>query len=151
MSSFLEITIDKFTFRVASDRLYSKDGTWVSRDPAQGTRVRVGLSDYLQRRVGDMAFVSVSPVGKRVKIGEAVAQVETIKVTFDLASPVEGTIVTANGKLEAEPELVNQSPYENGWLAEIEIADWDAAKAGLLDAPAFLEVMKEHAKTELIK
>ena len=98
-----------------------------------------------------MAFVSVKPVGTGLKAGEPLAQAETIKVTFDIVSPVEGTIVAANAKLEAEPELVNEHPYDDGWLAEIDLADPDAARKGLLDAPAFFEVMKAHANAELLK
>lgn len=151
MSEFLETTIDKFTFRVATNRLYSADGTWVLWNQQSGTRVRVGLTDFLQRRSGDMAFVSVMPLDTKVKIGDAIAEAETIKVTFPILSPVSGTVVAINKKLETEPELVNQSPFEHGWLAEIEATDWEATRAKLLDPQVYFEIMKTQANAELIK
>ena len=64
MPEYLETTVDKFIFRVATDRLYSRDGVWVL-EPAEGGRVRLGLTDYLQQRNGDVAFVHLKPVGTR--------------------------------------------------------------------------------------
>ena len=150
MSELLETTIDKFTFRIATDRLYCRDGLWILwTEPHGGGRVRVGLTDFLQQRSGDAAFVTVKPAGTRLRTGDALADLETIKVTLTLASPVSGTIVAVNEALEHQPEVVNQSPYENGWLAEIDAADWEAERASLLDAKDYLSVMKAQAEQEL--
>jgi glycine cleavage system H protein len=152
MTEFLETTIDKFTFRVATDRLYCRDGLWIFwSEPQSGSRARVGLTDFLQQHSGDAAFVTVKPTGTRLKVGEALADLETIKVTLTLASPVSGTIVAVNDALELNPEVVNQSPYENGWLAEIDAMDWEAERASLLDAKGYLSVMKAQAEEELKK
>ncbi len=130
MTELLETTIDKFTFRVATDRLYRRDGLWILwTEPPRGSRVRVGLTDFLQQRSGDAAFVTVRPVGTKLRAGDDLAHLETVKVTLALPSPVSGTIVAVNEALELNPELVNQSPYDQGWLADIEAPDWEAGRA----------------------
>jgi glycine cleavage system H protein len=152
MTEFLETTVDKFKFRVATDRLYCRDGLWIFWvKPQGGSRVRVGLTDFLQQHSGDVAFATVKPVGTKLKVGDELAEFETVKVNLTLASPVSGAIVTVNEALEASPEVVNQSPYENGWLAEIDASDWDAERASLLDAKDYFSVMKSQAEEELKK
>jgi glycine cleavage system H protein len=152
MSDFLETTVDKFTFRVATDRLYCGDGLWIFWiQPQGGNRVRVGLTDYLQQHSGDVAFVTVKPPGTRLQVGDDLAELETIKVNIALASPVSGAIVAVNDALDLNPELVNQSPYEKGWLAEIDARDWEARRASLLDAKAYFAVTQLQAQEELQK
>ena len=149
MSEFLATTVDKFTFRVATDRLYCRDGLWVFWiQPQEGNRVRVGLTDYLQQYSGDVAFVTVKPLGTKLEVGDDLADLETIKVNIALPSPVSGAIVGVNDALELNPEFVNQSPYEKGWLAEIEATDWEAGRAALLDPKAYFTIMKEQAEEE---
>ena len=150
MTEFLETTVDKFTFRVASDRLYCRDGLWVFWiQPQEGDRVRVGLTDYLQQRSGDVTFVTVKPPGTKLQAGDDLADLETIKVNVVLASPVSGAIVAVNDALQPTPELVNQSPYEKGWLAEIQATDWATERAALLDATAYLGIMRLQAEEEV--
>lgn len=152
MSEFLETTVDKFIFRVATDRFYSRDGLWVLwTQPQGGTRVRVGLSDYFQQSNGDVAFVTVKPKGTKLQVGGDLADLETIKITLALASPVSGAIVAVNEALEPTPELINQSPYDKGWLAEIDVTDWEAQRTALLDAKAYFAVMKAQAEEEVKK
>jgi glycine cleavage system H protein len=149
MVEYLEATVDKFTFKVPTDRLYCRDGLWVSwLEPRGGRHVRVGLTDYLQQHSGDTTFLTVKPAGTKLEVGDDLAEFETIKVDLTLASPVRGTIATINEALEQSPELVNQSPYDEGWLAEIDVTDWEAARATLLDASAYFAVMKTAAEEE---
>lgn len=152
MTEYLETTVDKFIFRVATDRLYCRDGLWVLwLQPEGGKRVRIGLTDYLQQHSGDTTFVTVKPVGTKLNIGDDLADFETIKVNITLPSPVSGSIVAINETLELHPELVNQSPYENGWLAEVEVTDLEAGRAALLDAKAYFAFMKAQAEEEVKK
>lgn len=152
MSKDLETTVDKFTFKVPTDRLYSREGLWVLAIPNQGVdRVRVGLTDYVQQHSGDTTFVTVKPPGTKLRLGDDLADFETIKASIVLASPVSGTIAAVNDALEPTPELVNQSPYEKGWLAEIDAPDWKAERAGLLDANAYFTGMKAEAEEEARK
>lgn len=146
MPEFLEITADKFIFKIATDRLYSPKGVWVQED---GGRVRVGVTDYQQQLGGDVAFVHVKPPGTSLAVGDDLAEVETIKATLSVLSPMAGEIVEVNGKLDRDPETVNEDPYGKGWLAVIQPADWLAAQAKLLDAAAYVVAMKAQAEEEL--
>ncbi len=108
---FLEQTVDKFTFRVATDRLYTPEGFWVLSTDAGGPgRVRVGLTDFMQQHSGDMAFVSVKAVGTTLDAGDDLVEIETVKVTLSLPAPVCGTVVEVNEALQLTPEIVNQDP-----------------------------------------
>ncbi len=146
MPEYLETTVDKFIFRVASDRLYSAEGVWAL---AEGSRVRVGLTDYLQQLNGDVAFAHVKPVGTRLAVGDEFAELETIKANVSLFAPVRGAIVEVNADLGRSPEAVNDEPYGKGWLAVIEATDWEADRAKLLDPPAYLSVMRSQAEEGL--
>jgi len=143
---YLETTVDKFVFRVAADRLYGSEGVWAQRE---GNRVRVGLTDYVQQRGGDVAFVHVKSVGTKVACGAEFAELETIKANQSLFSPVSGTIAEVNANLSSAPEVVNEDPYGKGWLAVIEAADWESEWAKLLDPRAYLAVMRSQAQQEL--
>ncbi len=152
MPEYLEATVDKFSFKVPTDRFYCREGLWVLwLQPRGDNRVRVGLTDYLQQRSGDATFLTVKPAGTRLEVGDDLAEFETIKVDITLASPVSGTIAIVNDALERSPEVVNQSPYDEGWLAEIEVTDWEATQATLLDASAYFTVMKTAAEEEASK
>ncbi|MGC2185148.1 MAG: glycine cleavage system protein H [Terriglobales bacterium] len=147
MPEYLETTVDKFTFRVATDRLYTSDGVWVQ---AQGTmQVRVGLTDFVQQHGGDVAFAKVKPTGTSLKPGDELAELETMKVNLDLPSPVTGTIVEINKALELKPELINQDPFGEGWLAVVEASNWEADRTKLLDPKAYLSAMQSQAEQEL--
>ncbi len=150
MPEFLETTVDKFTFRVPTDRLYCREGLWVLGLEGGG-RVLVGVTDYLQQHSGDTTFMTVKPVGTNLQVGDDLADFETIKVNVTLASPVSGAIAKVNDGLGLNPEIVNQSPYEKGWLAEIEATHWEAERAALLDAGAYFTFMKAEAEEEVKK
>jgi glycine cleavage system H protein len=113
--------------------------------------VRIGLSDFLQQRSGDVAFAEIKPVGKALAFADEVAVIETIKVNISLTAPVTGTVVEVNPAMETAPEAINQDPYGEGWLAEIEAADWQAGRARLLDPQAFFTLMKGQAEEEAKK
>ncbi len=145
MSGFLEVTIGKFIFKVAGDRLYTPEGMWAKEE--QGL-IRVGLSDFLQQRSGDVAFVEVKPAGVQLSAGDEAATIETIKVNITLASPAVGTVVHTNPQLAAAPEIINQDPYGAGWLCEIRPANWQADRARLLTPETYFEKMKRQAEEE---
>ena len=148
MPDFLELTIDKFTFRVAIDRYYSPEGVWAK---PEGQLVRIGLTDYLQQRSGDIAFAEIMPEGTVLAFGDEVAVIETIKVNISLGSPASGKIVAVNPEMETAPEVINQDPYEKGWIAVIEANDWKADQSGLLDAPAYFARIKAEGENEVKK
>ena len=139
----LQITIDKFTFRVQDGRLYTEEGVWVSERGEDGV-VRLGLSDFRQQSSGDVAFVELPAVGQVVKAGEPFAEVETIKVDLAIAVPFDVVVAAVNEALSETPELINQDPYGAGWLAEVKPATWPVP--GLLDAESYLAVMAAQAE-----
>src|SRR5512143_2637781 len=145
MPEFLEVTVDKFTFKVATDRWYTREGVWAL---PEADRVRVGLSDFLQQRSGDIAFAEIKPIGTTLAAGDEVASIETIKVNVILGSPISGHVIEVNPALDTAPEAINQDPYGAGWLAVIAAPDWAADRSRLLDAAAYFEVVKREAEEE---
>jgi glycine cleavage system H protein len=148
MPGYLETTVDKFIFRVATDRLYNPEGVWALAD---GDRIRVGVSDFLQQRSGDVAYAKVRREGTAVATGDEVAVIETIKANVEVPSPVGGTVVEANPAMELSPEAINQDPYGEGWLVVIEASDWPKDRDTLLDPQAYFELMKGQAEEEAQK
>jgi glycine cleavage system H protein len=148
MTQYLELPVDKFTFKVATDRFYTREGVWVL---PEGDRVRLGLSDFLQQRSGDIAFAEIKPVGTTLAAGEEVASIETIKVTVALSSPASGQVIEVNPEMDTAPEAINQDPYGAGWLVVMAASDWAADRSQLLEAAAYFEVVKREAEEEMKK
>lgn len=150
MTEYLETTVDKFTFRVAKDRYYTPQGAWAFwMKPEAPNHIRIGLTDYLQQRSGDVAFATVQPVGTKLVAGERMADIETIKTIVELQSPVNGMVVEVNAALEMTPEVINQDPYGDGWLAVVETTDWNAEHMDLLEPDAYLSAMRTEALGEM--
>ena len=145
MPNFLEITIDKFTFRVADHRFYTAAGVWAM---AKENRIQIGLSDFQQQRNGDVAFAEIKPIGTRLAFDHEVAVIETIKVNISLGSPVSGRIVEINPAMTESPEVINQDPYGAGWMAVIEADDWETDRARLMDPQTYFTHMKKLAEEE---
>jgi glycine cleavage system H protein len=145
VAEYLETTVDKFIFRVKTGYLYSEAGVWLDYDAGRGV-ARAGLSDYRQQVSGDAAFVELPAVGSVLASDDELAHVETIKVDLMVPTPCAGEVVAANAALADAPELVNQQPYGDGWLIEIKPAAWPVS--GLVDAAAYLAVMRAQAEAE---
>ena len=148
MSEFLETTYDKFIFRVKTDCLYTRDDLWVRME---GNTATLGVADFRQKANGDVAFLETVSPGTTAKQGQALGVIETIKATADILSPVNGKVVAVNPELEASPFLINQDPYGAGWLYRIELSDPQGDRAGLLDAAAYFELMKQKVAAEAKK
>jgi len=145
MPGFLETTVDKFIFQVATDRLYSGEGVWAL---AEGDRVRIGVTDFVQQRSGDVAFADVRSPGRAVATGDEVATIETIKANVEVISPVGGSIAEVNPALTLAPEVINEDPYGAGWLAVVSPDDWARDRAALLGPEAYLALMRSQAEDE---
>jgi glycine cleavage system H protein len=148
MTPFLELTVNKFTFHVDTTCTFNKEGVWVR---VEGNRARLGLSDFIQQRSGDVAFADVKPEGTSLAVGDEFASIETIKVDISLPSPVSGNVVLVNPNLEAAPEIINQDPFGEGWLIEVEMSDWENDRLRLLDPAAYFNQMKQEAEKEANK
>jgi len=146
MSDFLEATVDKFAFKVATDRLYTEDHLWVK---LKDDLARIGLTDYLQQTAGDVAFAEPLAKGSKVAPNDELGSIETMKTTLEIPSPLSGVIKVVNPRLEDEPELVNQDPYGEGWLVEMELTNWPVERESLVQAEVYYEQMKAEAEAEL--
>lgn len=102
--------------------VYSKEHEWVEViEP--GKKVKIGISDYAQDSLGDIVFIELPEVGREVTANEVIGVVESVKAVSDIYIPVTGTIVEVNEALEDEPEVINDSPYDEGWICIVEITD----------------------------
>jgi glycine cleavage system H protein len=108
------------SFEIPDDCRYLESHEWARRE--DGT-VRVGISDFAQDELGDVVFVELPSEGDDVVAEEAFGVVESIKAVSDIYAPVSGTVVAANDAVETEPELVNEDPYGDGWMIDIEPGD----------------------------
>jgi glycine cleavage system H protein len=117
------------------DLRYTKEHEWV-RDEGGGGRVRVGITDYAQDALGDVVYVDIPEPGTQVSSMQPFGEVESTKSVSDVYSPVTGTIAQRNALLDERPELVNQSPYGDGWMVVVEGADPSELES-LMDAAAY--------------
>jgi glycine cleavage system H protein len=123
---------------VPSELKYAKSHEWLKVD-ADGTAL-VGITDYAQNSLGDITFVQVPKVGAVLKAGETFGVVESVKAASDVYAPVAGTVLEVNKALDANPEKVNQSPYAEGWMLKLKLAD-PAAAGALLSAPDYAKLV----------
>ncbi len=144
----LEVTVDKFIFRIPETLLFSEAGLWVALD---GARARLGLSDFAQQVNGDIAFANVEPAGTELKPGDEFGNIETVKVNVGLPSPVRGKIIEVNPMLRDAPEAINQDPYGKGWMVVMDLLDWEKDKTALLPASRYAARVKEQAEAEMRK
>ena len=112
---------------------YTKTHEWVK---LTGMKAKIGITDHAQEELTDIVFVELPTVGKEVKKGEELCVVESVKSVSEVYAPVSGKVVAVNTKLDDSPEIINGSPYDDGWLVELEVKD-KAEVNTLLDAVAY--------------
>jgi glycine cleavage system H protein len=122
---------------VPDDLLYSAEHEWVRVD---GSRVRVGITDYAQDALGDIVYVELPAVGSDVTTGGPLGEVESTKSVSEIYAPVSGTVTAVNGELPNTPEAVNGDPYGAGWICELELAE-GADLGALLTAAAYRDLL----------
>lgn len=120
------------------DLKYAEDHEWVRQN---GDKVVIGINDYAQDQLGDIVFVELPPVGESFEKGAEFGTVESVKAVSELIMPLSGAILAINTQLEDAPELVNQSPYADGWMIEIKPSDPSELDA-LLTRDAYLAILK---------
>ncbi len=118
---------------VPAHLLYSRDHEWVA---LEGTRARIGITDYAQEALGDVVYVQAPVVGTTVAAGDSFSEVESTKSVSDIYAPVSGTIVAVNEALGTGPDALNTDPYGKGWICEIEMSNPSDVE-GLLDAVGY--------------
>lgn len=105
---------------IPSDLSYSKDHEWVK---IEGEIAKIGITDFAQRELGDIVYVEIETVGDTLAVGEVFGTVEAVKTVSDLFMPLSGEILEFNTALEDTPEVVNEDPYELGWMIKIKMND----------------------------
>ena len=125
---------------IPAELRYTAEHEWVSVD---GTTASVGITDYAQRALGDVVFVSVPAAGTRVTAGEPCGEVESTKSVSDIYSPVTGEVTEVNGDVDDDPGLVNSDPYGAGWLMRVQLDEDEGEPSGLLTADEYAELTAE--------
>jgi len=120
------------------DLRYSDDHEWTKQTDGVA---RIGISDYAQNQLGDIVFVELPEVGDTFEKGEEFGTVESVKAVSELYMPVGGEITAVNDALEDAPEMVNNDPYDGGWMVDVKLQD-PAEVGELKDKNAYLEILK---------
>jgi len=147
-NDFMEMTYDKFIFRVESSYLYHPDECWVKRN---GDLVTVGITDFFQKTIGDVIFIELPETSTEVTKGDEAGMIETIKVNVTLISPVSGTIKEVNTGLGDNPQWVNSEPCGEGWLFKMAPSDWETDKKELMEAQVYFSLMEKKITKEMAK
>lgn len=103
------------------DLKYTEEHEWIK--PIDEQTALVGITDFAQGELGDIVYVDIPTVGKALNAGDVFGTIEAVKTVSDLFLPVSGTVLEVNANLEKQPELVNQSPYDAGWLIKLSVKD----------------------------
>ena len=127
---------------VPAELRYTRDHEWV-RDEGGGV-ASVGITDHAQTLLGDLVFVELPELGTKLETGAESAVVESVKAASDVYSPVTGKVVEVNEQLADSPELINQSPYGDGWIYKVRLADPDELDE-MMDEAAYREFLASEA------
>jgi glycine cleavage system H protein len=120
---------------IPQDLLYTEDHEYV-KPAAEAGVVLIGVTDFAQGELGDVVFIELPKVGAKFKKHDVFGTIEAVKAVSELFAPVSGEVLEINGRLDAEPALVNSSPYGDGWMVKVRLAD-EGEKSALLDAAAY--------------
>ncbi len=116
------------------DRVYSQQHTWLQMQ--SDTTATTGITEFAQSELGDIVYIELPDLGSEYQVGQVYAVVESVKTASDVHMPVNGKVIEINRDLLDLPEIINESPYENGWICKIELLDKTAIDS-LLDASQY--------------
>ena len=122
---------------IPADLKYTKEHEWVR---IEGDIATLGITDHAQEALGDIVFVELPEVGRKLAAGEAFAVVESVKAVSDVYAPVGGEVIEVNSALENAPEQVNGEPYGNGWIAKVKMS---GESVELMDEAAYATFLEE--------
>ena len=120
------------------DLLYATSHEWVR---IEGEEAVIGITDFAQEQLGDITFVDLPAVGSVLEVGQEMGSVESVKAASEIYAPVSGEVVEVNSDLDASPEIINESPYDGGWMIRVKLS---SSPSGLMSA----EEYEEHAQNE---
>lgn len=121
-------------YHIPDELLYTKEHEWAKEE---GSLVVVGITDYAAKTLNDVVYVTSPKVGSRVEQMKSMGTVESIKAVSEIYSPISGTVSKVNTELDSHPELVNKSPYGEGWLVGVQPSNLSAEKKSLIDAKGY--------------
>ena len=130
-------------FEVPEGLYYSKDFEWIK---IEDDKIRMGITDYAQKSLREIVYAELPSAGGDVKQGEPYGTVESVKAVSDLIAAVTGTIELVNDEVQSKPELLNEDPYNKGWLLVVKPANLQADLSNLMDFNAAVEWHKSQAK-----
>ena len=130
-------------YEVPEGLYYSKDFEWIK---IEGDKVRMGITDYAQKSLREIVYAELPSAGGDVKQGEPYGTVESVKAVSDLIAAITGTIEEINEEVQSKPELLNEDPYQKGWLLVVKPANLQDELANLMDFNAAVEWHKNQAK-----
>jgi len=122
---------------IPEELLYTEEHEWVSFEDDVAT---IGITDYAQSELGDIVFLELPSVGDAVTKGESFGTIEAVKAVSDLFAPVSGEVIEVNENLSDNPEIINESPYKEGWMIRIRITD-ETEREMLLNAEAYKDII----------
>ncbi len=122
--------------------LYTNDHEWLKRDDDSPDEVTIGITEFAQEQLGDVVYLELPPEGTALTVGEPFGEIESAKTVAELFAPVGGELIGVNAELEERPELVNESPYDEGWIVRVRLADASDLDQ-LLDADAYQALIPE--------
>lgn len=127
---------------IPEDLRYHKEHTWVRVSGGKGT---IGITDYAQDALGDIVYIDLPEVDSTIEADSEISEIESTKATSTVISPVSGRVIQVNEELTESPEIINEDPYEKGWIAIIELEDASEAE-DLMDASEYGKYVEEEAK-----
>ncbi len=137
------IVVKNGEYDVPEKLSYTKDHEWLKKENG---KCRMGVTDYAQKSLHEVVFVDLPVRGKHISKKEALGTVESVKAVSDYFAPVSGELVEVNDQLSNKPDMINTSPYTDGWIAVIEPSNWDAEIKELMNAVQYSEFLKSISK-----
>ena len=131
----------KFIFRVPKNPevYFNENDCWAY---VTGNHARIGVTDFVQQNLSDILYFTPPEIGAEIDQFGEVGEIESSKFVFELISPVSGKVISINDTLVQQPQLINENPYELGWIAEIELTDFDSDKELIIGFDQYFEIMK---------
>ncbi len=145
-ASDLKLSEKKETYLVLDGYYYTKDHEWVRRKG--GDIVLIGITDYAAKMLHDIVYVSLPQEGTKFQEKDVLGQVESVKTVADVYMPISGTIIKVNQNLAMQPELVSDSPYEQGWMVEVMATSFDSESNKLLNPTQYNGYVQELQSAE---
>ena len=130
-------------FEVPEGLYYSRDFVWVK---VEGDKVRMGITDYAQKQLREIVYAELPEAGAELKQNEPYGTLESVKAVSDLVAAVSGTVEEVNAEVQSQPELLNEDPYEKGWLVTVKPSNLQAELANLMDFDKAVEWHRNQGK-----